>query len=469
MTKQPADLLTWLLYHREYCGVEKFFLRVEDTPELATLLESARWCDCVVATFSHGHRDYFQQMDRQDAHIKSSLPKARAAGLDYLLHIDDDELLYCASGLDTLHDTLARAPPGAADLHVCNIEAVLPRAEVARPFEEITTFRHRPADFCAYGNGKAFGRLSAPELRPAGPHHFARGFGAAGSRGAGTHELPPSVAVVLHYESSSLGAWRRKYADLARRHSTGSMSTSTVAARAPSGYYAKSMEAMAVVTAAMTSEDAIAITKADAAARAVFEEWRLAPNGKALPTPRGATPIILRDRGLTIIDIFAQPKVCASPSALHNEPRQVTVLPPSPAPPAAAATSAALPASLVDACREAKGGDLAELLRLASGGTPSLTSEAQVEKHVESLRALGVADACGLLNLEPAGLDELLRGVMGVSLGARHRVKSAVERVRQAARGARRPGRPRTQCQRQSHDSRAHRTCTTPQSEVDIE
>ena len=47
MTKKPCCLETWLRYHRDVCGVLRFYLRVEDTPELAELLGRAPWDACV--------------------------------------------------------------------------------------------------------------------------------------------------------------------------------------------------------------------------------------------------------------------------------------------------------------------------------------------------------------------------------------------------------------------------------------
>jgi len=467
MTKRPADLQTWLLYHRERCGISRFYLRVEDTPELAALLDAPPWSECVQVTFSTGHRDYFQQMDRQDQHIATILPAARAVGLDYLLHIDDDELLYCADGLDALHDALARAPSWAADLHVSNLEVLAPSTEVAldRAFHECTAFRHRPREFCAYGNGKAFGKLSEAALRPAGPHHFAAGLMPAGSREAGTYDLPANAAVVLHYESGSYAAWRRKYTDLARRHGA-SGNTDYVAHRAPSEFYAESMAAMAAVVAAQTSGAHDTHARAEAAARATFSSWKLAPEGTPLPPPRAA-PVILRDIGITVIDIFAQPRV---PHPTLRAPADDLVRPRGEAPPTlqrktegmvdvtdvtdaarhttadtpALATSkpatrpatdaTPVPSALLLACRDGAGGDLAELLQFAAGSGGAPVDAEQLARHVDALAAAGVADAAGLLTLLPDALDAALRRAKGVSIGVRHRVKSAVTRVRHAAR-----------------------------------
>ena len=54
MTKRPANLLTWLEHHYYQVGVRGFYIRVEETPELATLFESEPWRRVVFATFVTG-------------------------------------------------------------------------------------------------------------------------------------------------------------------------------------------------------------------------------------------------------------------------------------------------------------------------------------------------------------------------------------------------------------------------------
>ena len=81
---------------------------MEDTPELEALLAEPPWCTFVEATFTSGtHRDYFAQMDRQSAHMVATVPRAREAGLTHLLHVDDDELVYCSAGVHVLRAELA--------------------------------------------------------------------------------------------------------------------------------------------------------------------------------------------------------------------------------------------------------------------------------------------------------------------------------------------------------------------------
>ena len=51
---EQEHLSTWLAYHAHEVGVERFFLRIEDTPSLQQLLGRAPWTELVVATYHDG-------------------------------------------------------------------------------------------------------------------------------------------------------------------------------------------------------------------------------------------------------------------------------------------------------------------------------------------------------------------------------------------------------------------------------
>jgi len=192
MTKKPLDLATWLEYHHSRLRIRRFYIKVEDTPELAALFAQPPWDELVAPFFdNHTQRDYFAQMDRQSAHISAVLPLARADGLTHLLHIDDDELLYCSMGVDALLAQLAAAPHSRPDCHLCNIEALLPGDACASPFREAAVFRHFPTQYVSYTNGKSIGRLEEPTLRAHGPHHFRTAAAAGGNNSPVTFPIGP--------------------------------------------------------------------------------------------------------------------------------------------------------------------------------------------------------------------------------------------------------------------------------------
>ena len=155
MTKRPADLEQWLAYHRRVVGVEKFFLQIEDTPELAALLLRPPWNGCVDATFvAKTHRDYFVQMDRQAVNVACAVERAKAHGIEWLLHVDDDEMLHCPAGAGAMHAALSALPPQCCDAHIKNLEALAPAPTCSKPFEECVTFVASTSKFASYTNGK---------------------------------------------------------------------------------------------------------------------------------------------------------------------------------------------------------------------------------------------------------------------------------------------------------------------------
>ncbi len=132
MTKQPHRFASWLAYHRERIGVVRFYVRIEGTPGLARWLKQTSPWDTSVTVISDEvgpSRDYLAQVARQEAHVSAAIGHARADGLTHLLHIDDDELLYCADGVPALYAALAHAPASAVSVHVDNLEALMPRDE----------------------------------------------------------------------------------------------------------------------------------------------------------------------------------------------------------------------------------------------------------------------------------------------------------------------------------------------------
>jgi hypothetical protein len=308
MVKSPANFETWLSHHHQTLGVQRFYIRVEDTPALEPLLSSPPWNTLVEATFSSANeRDYFEQMDRQSAHIARAIPAARAAGFTHLLHIDDDELIHCAAGAPALMRELASADPSRPDLHLHNVEALLPSPNCANPFTQARAFRHHPTKYCSYTNGKSFGRLSAAGLRSHGPHHFRSAGGAGGAQANVTHTIPAGVAVVLHFESATYAKWRTKYIDLARRHGA----TPDVFSRVPFRFYRESFDgALALLRAeAAVAHGALGAERARASAEEdafnIWCRWKLEPHGLPVTPPLGQPPIVLTS-GVTLLSPFPE-------------------------------------------------------------------------------------------------------------------------------------------------------------------
>lgn len=271
MTKRPVDILGWLEHHRRL-GVERFYLRIEDTPELSKTLEGYAWSSIVDRTFAtNTQRDYIKQTARQNAHVAESIPKAESARITHILHIDDDELLYCAGGMDALKAELAsHSDPHTCDFHLANLEALAtsPSEPAHAIFRRGGTraFRHDRMNYCAYMNGKSFGRVAAPRLRSHGPH----GFYCDGANDR--HAVPPWRGCILHFESATFSLWQSKFGDLAATHA-GEADADEKLPR----YYREGVRAMAALRAARAKGDAMAVEVARQGASALWKRWKMWP------------------------------------------------------------------------------------------------------------------------------------------------------------------------------------------------
>ena len=307
MTKRPLCFATWLEYH--LClGVERFYVRVEDTPALASLLEQSRWQNAVRASFHTGTaRDWAKQSSRQHEHVVQAIHWARADGLTHLLHIDDDELLCCLYGFEAMRASIECAPADVVNLHLRNLEALVPSAECANPFAEARAFRHRPHEYGAYGrppsSGKSIGDLRRPMLQPNGPHFFGlRGESHKGELGdAPSYVLPAAAAVILHYESVSYQRWRDKFTEFARYDGGGKAQQFSSFNRASILACTQMLQARAAreSAAAHSLLDHFSSDDAEESARQVWTQWRCEPPGLPHPPAQGA--LVLRDHGITLM------------------------------------------------------------------------------------------------------------------------------------------------------------------------
>lgn len=193
MTKRPIAFDTWIEYHRTL-GIRHFFIRIEDTPDL--LKEHG---DDVTVTRSDGDQTYMLQMNRQNDHVNDSISKCSDLDITHLLHIDDDELLYCSRGFGNFCNQLIMNNMYAC-LHLRNYEALASHKDVQDPFKECTHFKTDSKTFTAYANGKSIACLKH-DVKANGPHYF------CGS----VKDLTTDDAVILHYESMTFERWREKF------------------------------------------------------------------------------------------------------------------------------------------------------------------------------------------------------------------------------------------------------------------
>lgn len=133
-------------------------------------------------------------MVRQTLNVEVAIEMALESGVDWLLHIDADELFHCPETTVAEH-FLGLGEKGIAGARYLNFEGVPESPDVADCFREVTLFKVPPRTlpggtlsveqrelvksipgfpegfFHFYANGKSAARV-APGLRPAGVHNF---------------------------------------------------------------------------------------------------------------------------------------------------------------------------------------------------------------------------------------------------------------------------------------------------------
>ena len=148
---------------------------------------------------------------------------AERDGVDWVLHIDTDELMYPGSGPTySLQAVLAAYPESVDTVVFPNYEALPETDDVSAPFEQVTLFkrnylhvlsdayfrsyhavaRGNPNYFITYGNGKSAARVR-PGLRPNGAHRWY-------SYAHAPKEETSDQSAVLHYTYTRhdiLGSW----------------------------------------------------------------------------------------------------------------------------------------------------------------------------------------------------------------------------------------------------------------------
>jgi len=201
LVRKPFNFDTWINYHTSI-GVSKFLLSVEDTLEIKQVIDS--YGNLIEAEYismdskdKFYDRNYWTLMDRQKTFVTKSIERCKELSVDWLLHIDTDELLWCG---DSIKDLLVGVESDVDYIHIKNYEAVYPADDLENPFLQTNTFIS--SDMTAYNSGKSMGRVSS-NLEFRGAHAF------HGKH----HNIETKRAVVLHFESATFEKWLEKFSN----------------------------------------------------------------------------------------------------------------------------------------------------------------------------------------------------------------------------------------------------------------
>lgn len=204
----PPDARNWIRYH-VHVGVTHFYIKFEDTPTefISELQAYAASLGATLYTETRNvdrkHEDNYQDlMTRQAEWVNAALARARADKVDWVFHIDDDEILYPGDAkrdaISSWPQVLASVPPSCASIHLQNYEAFSPVTPTGSWLTDAGV-RFLPQScahlYSAYANGKS-GSRTGPKQKSHGPHHFT---------GGKECELPEDKGIVAHFEALAMG------------------------------------------------------------------------------------------------------------------------------------------------------------------------------------------------------------------------------------------------------------------------
>nr|GLL24553.1 glycosyltransferase-like At2g41451 [Ipomoea trifida] len=205
--------LPWIYYHK-VIGVTSFFLFVEGkaaSPHVSKVLESIPgvnviyrtrelqeqqeksriWNESWLSGFFYKPCNY-ELFVKQSLNMEMAIVMAREAGMDWIFHLDTDELIYPAGTREFSVRELLSAMPADTDIVIFpNYESSVERDNIKEPFSEVSMFKKNfdhltketyfgnyreaahgnPNYFLTYGNGKSAARIK-DHLRPNGAHRW---------------------------------------------------------------------------------------------------------------------------------------------------------------------------------------------------------------------------------------------------------------------------------------------------------
>ncbi|GAY48968.1 hypothetical protein CUMW_115690 [Citrus unshiu] len=236
--------IPWIFYHK-VIGVSNFFLFVEGkaaSPAVSKVFESIPgvkviyrtreleeqqaksriWNETWLSSFFYKPCNY-ELFVKQSLNMEMAIVMARDAGMDWIIHLDTDELIHPAGARAySLRQLLADVPSNVDMVVFPNYESCIERDDIKEPFSEVSMFKknydHLPKDvyfgnyreaarnnpnyFLTYGNGKAAARVQ-DHLRPNGAHRWHNYM-------KNPIEIKMDDAAVLHYTYT-------KFSDLTSR------------------------------------------------------------------------------------------------------------------------------------------------------------------------------------------------------------------------------------------------------------
>jgi len=228
LVKKPVQYDMWLQYHFNIVHIDYLFIQIEDTPELLSTLEKyTSKIEIHQINTNHIENQYVTLQKRQQTFINQCIQKCKQMNIHFLLHIDDDELLYVSEKYN--HNILNLIKDKNfmntqyTDFHFKNFEAIYDNTHT-KCFETIQFIDCYKNKCRSYANGKSMGKIHT-HLSSRGPHFFS----------GPTLKIDENDACILHFDSCNFEKWKQKFTNLSKI-------TEKEFKKIPFSYYKKSIE-----------------------------------------------------------------------------------------------------------------------------------------------------------------------------------------------------------------------------------
>jgi hypothetical protein len=195
---KPKNIETWLKIHRDL-GISRFYIQLENTPELVDFLKSQP--DVTLTVFISNDSNQYTTLQKRQTGFTNKILKICKE--DWLIHIDSDEILH--GNLSEIFSL----PENVQTFWMQNVEAVYDDIPTSSDncFQAIE-YRDcsKSGSGCvSYINGKGGGRV-VPGVESNGPHRF---------KSINGIEVKLKM-VVRHYESCDFDQYVKKFSRLSK-------------------------------------------------------------------------------------------------------------------------------------------------------------------------------------------------------------------------------------------------------------
>jgi hypothetical protein len=204
--KNPHQLNDWIKYHLNI-GFDKLYIVFDDENEIYNNLyknnknviifkNDDKWKKelSLLPNMDHFLNDKKEVMSRQILNFANSRNYAKLDKLNWLLHIDADELFYPESNsLDNIFDN------NYSTILFQNYEMIPKKDNYKNCFIEGVNFKINPHIYNAYANGKSAVNINSTAII-AGVHDF-----------VGGNKLSSTKGKILHYPSCNFDEYVNKY------------------------------------------------------------------------------------------------------------------------------------------------------------------------------------------------------------------------------------------------------------------